>query len=258
MISAGRLKGKRVIITGASRGIGRAIAIGFAFEGAELIINFPARKEKDEARKVISEIKRNGGNAFAIKADVSKIKEVQTLVERSVDLLGGIDALVNNAGICPWFDFLQLPMHIWEQTQAVNHRGVFLCSQVVAKQMVGQKTGGSIITIGSVGAHTGGPRQTHYNASKAAIGSLMRSAAVALGKYGIRCNVILPGCIRTAMNQKELDDPVKEQRIVEKTPLGRIGVPDDIVGAAIFFAADESKFCTGTELRIDGGISINV
>jgi L-rhamnose 1-dehydrogenase len=172
--------------------------------------------------------------------------------------MGGIDILVNNAGVCPWHEFLTMSIETWERAQSVNHLGAFLCSQRASNQMIRQGNGGTIITVGSVGAYTGGAMQAHYNASKAAVGSLMRSLAVALGQYGIRCNSILPGCIRTAMNADVLADERVRSDIERRTPLGRLGIPEDVVGAAIFFASDLSRFCTGSELRVDGGLSVNI
>ncbi len=253
-----RLLGKRCIITGASRGIGRAIAIGFAQEGAQIIVNFPNKSDEKATKETILEIRRYKQIVYGVKADVSQVEDVNKLVHESVDYFGGIDVLVNNAGICPWSSFLDMPLSIWEKTQAINHRGTFLCSQAVARQLLKQKTGGSIITIGSVGAYTGGPQQAHYNASKAAVGALMRSIAVALGPYGIRANTILPGCIETDINRIVLENPEERKCLNDRIPLQRIGIPEDIVGAAIYFASDESKYCTGSELCIDGGISINV
>lgn len=252
-----RLENKCAIITGASRGIGKAIAIGFAREGAKVIVNYYSNKEELEALDTIREIENENGIAYSIKADISNSSEVNYLVNQSVSLLGKIDVLVNNAGICPWADFIDLPIEVWEQTQNINHRGTFLCSQLVARQMIFQNIGGSIITIGSVGAYFGNARQSHYNASKAAVGSLMRSMAIVLGPYAIRCNTILPGCIKTSINENILDDGTEFNKIIERTPLKRLGLPKDIIGAAVFFASDDSIFCTGAELRIDGGISIN-
>src|SRR5260370_82479 len=162
----------RTLITGASRGIGASIAEGLAAAGAEVVLNcLPA--ETEAAEHVASQIRSTGGAATVINADVSKIDEVQLLVHRMVDQCGGVDVLVNNAGICPWCDFLDLSPALWTQTQAVNQFGVFLCSQAVARQMMLQTNGGSIIMISSVGAKTGNQYQVHYNASKAAVSIVM-------------------------------------------------------------------------------------
>ena len=253
-----RLQGKRAIVTGASRGIGKAIALAFAKEGAAVVANYYSAAEREEADRLITEIVSMRGKGLAFEANVSEPREVHALVNKSIEFLSGIDILVNNAGICQFSDFVDLPLSVWEQTQAVNHRGVFLCSQAVSKHMIRQNLGGSIISIGSVGAYTGGPSQAHYNASKAAVGSLMRSMAVALGSHRIRCNSILPGCVETHMNQKLLADEEHRTSLESRTPLGRIGVPADLIGAALFFASDESSFCSGSELTVDGGISINI
>lgn len=251
----GRLNTKRVIVTGAGSGIGLAISLRFVEEGAKVAMTYLKPNELRRARSLVSKIGRSG-KAMFVRADIRRPEDVDDLIERTVEHFGGIDVLVANAGICPWHDFLRMPLDIWEETQAVNQRGTFLCCQAVARQMIRQHTPGSIVIVGSVGAYTGSERQADYNASKAAIGSLMRSIAVALGPYQIRSNAILPGCIRTQMNAKQLK--ITENTLCKRTPLGRIGRPEDIVGAAVYFASDESSFCTGSELRIDGGITINV
>lgn len=252
-----RLPGKTAIVTGASSGIGRAIALALGREGASLMVGY-YDGEDEAAASVVADVRKGSGHAISQHTDVSKPDEVEHLVRETVATFGRVDVLVANAGVCPWHSFLELPVDVWERTQAVNHRGTFLCCQAVARQMVFQRTGGSIVAIGSVGAYTGGPLQVHYNASKAAVGALMRSMAVALGPHGIRCNTILPGCIATAMNAQQLDDSEQTRRIASATPLGRIGRPEDIAGAVVFLASDESLFCTGAELRVDGGIAINV
>jgi len=252
-----RLLHKRAIITGSASGIGMSIAYHFSLEGARVIINYPDDKQKHLATRLVNKIKRNGGEAYAIKADVTQIDQVRYLISHTIKLFQGIDILVNNAGICPWSEFLNTSLDTWQITQDVNHLGTFLCSQIAAREMIKQNSGGSIISIGSVGAYTGNVMQAHYNSSKAAISSLTRSMAVALGKYKIRCNAILPGCIKTRINKKVLSRFSYKSSIVSRTPLKRLGSPLDIVGAAIYFGSDESRFCTGAELIIDGGISIN-
>ena len=226
-----RLEAKRVIITGGGSGIGLATALRFAKEGAKLVITYAKSNEVGRARGVRTQIRGWGAEAIVIQADIRRRKDVDQLVNSAIQRFGGIDVLIANAGICPWYDFLRMPLTIWERTQAVNHRGTFLCCQAVARHMVRQRTGGSIVIIGSVGAYTGAKDQAHYNASKAAVGSLMRSIAVTLGPYQIRSNAILPGCIRTRMNIKQLK--TIESALRKRTPLGRIGSPEDIVGAAV-------------------------
>ena len=252
------LMGRRAIVTGASRGIGRQIASEFAGRGALVLVNYIDASEKPDADSLLEEIASTGGTACGVKADVRAAIEVDQMMAQAVEFMGGIDILVNNAGVCPWHEFLTMPIESWQLVQSVNHLGTFLCSQRVANQMVRQGSGGTIISIGSVGAYTGGAKQSHYNASKAAVGALMRCLAVALGPHQIRCNSILPGCIRTAMNAKELTDQEVLLDIQRRTPLGRLGSPEDVVGAAVFFASDLSRFCTGAELCIDGGLSVNV
>jgi len=252
------LDGKKALVTGASRGIGRAIAIGLASAGANVVLNYVDDTEYEGALSAVREIRQAGGSATTAKADITLQIAVEDLINYCSQNLGGLDVLVNNAGVCAWVEFLDMTSDVWERTQDVNHKGVFLCSQFAAKLMIRSGRGGSIITIGSVGAYTGGPLQADYNSSKAAVGSLMRSMAVALGPYGIRCNTVLPGCIETDMNASVLAQASCRESISHRTPLGRIGQPRDIVGAVLFFASEMSAFCTGAEIRVDGGILINV
>lgn len=251
-----RLLGKTAIVTGGASGIGRAIALAFGREGARVVVGH-YDGEADTAAATVAEIEDAGSSAISQYVDVSQSGHVERMVGATVEAFDRIDVLVSNAGVCPWYPFLDMPMDVWERTQAVNHRGTFICCQLVARQMVSQGSGGSIIAIGSVGAYTGGPLQTHYNASKAAVGALMRAMAISLGPHQIRCNAILPGCIATPLNEQQRKDPHELRRLINTTPLRRIGTPDDVTGAAIFLASDESAFCTGAEIRVDGGIAIN-
>jgi L-rhamnose 1-dehydrogenase len=251
-----RLQGKTAIVTGGSSGIGRAIALAFGREGARVVVGH-YDGEAEAAAAVVAEVKRAGSLAISQYVDVSQAERVERMLAATIEAFGRVDVLVSNAGVCPWYPFLEIPMDVWERTQAVNHRGTFLCCQLIARQMVSQGIGGSIIAIGSVGAYTGGPLQAHYNASKAAVGALMRSMAVALGPHRIRCNSILPGCIATRMNEQQREDPDELGRLVSATPLRRIGNPEDLAGAALFLASEESAFCTGAEIRVDGGIAIS-
>lgn len=258
MNMSNRLKNKRCLITGASSGIGREIALSFAREGADVIVNYHSSAEKTEAEEVLESIVKSTKRALLVEADVSQPNAVNKLIGETVDFLGGIDVLVNNAGICQWHDFLTMPLEIWNKTFSTNVGSAFLCSQAAIRQMITQNVGGSIIMISSVGAYTGGVLQTHYNASKAAMISLMRSLAVAIGNYGIRANAILPGCIETNMNKDALHSIEIRRSLQNRIPLKRLGIPLDISGAAVYFASDESAYCTGTELIIDGGIFINI
>jgi L-rhamnose 1-dehydrogenase len=249
-----RFKDKVVIITGAARGIGRAIALGFAQQGAHLAI---ADIRSQQAEETVRLARQKGGSAFFTHTDVSKPEHVSNLIKTTLTKYGTIDVLVNDAGICPFRDFLDMPLETWDQVQDVNLRGVFLCSQAAARVMVERKIPGRIINISSISAYVGGAQQAHYCASKAGINMLTASMAISLGQYGITCNAVLPGPIETDVNKEDLADPEKREYFIRRTPLGRIGEPEDVVGPVLFFASEEAAWCTGSTLVVDGGILVN-
>ena len=249
-----RFKDKVVIITGAARGIGRAIALGFAQEGALLAI---ADIRSQQAEETVRLARQRGGSAFFTQTDVSKAEHVSNLMETTLAKYGTIDVLVNDAGICPFRDFLDMPIETWDQVQDVNLRGVFLCSQAAARVMVERKIPGRIINISSISAYVGGAQQAHYCASKAGINMLTASMAISLGQHGITCNAVLPGPIETDVNKEDLADPEKREYFIRRTPLGRIGEPEDVVGPVLFFASEDAAWCTGSTLVVDGGILVN-
>jgi L-rhamnose 1-dehydrogenase len=248
------LTGKVALVTGASRGIGNAIAKRLAQAGAALAVNY----NETEPHELIDEIRAAGGRAIAVKADVANKAEVEAMVAQVVAELGGLDILINNAGICPFADFLDMPEELWDRVQDVNLKGAFLCSQAAARQMVEQGRGGRIIAISSIGALVGGGRQTHYNPTKSGMHSLMQSLAIALGPHGITCNSVLPGTIATDINRDDLSDVEKRAYMERRIPLGRLGNPDDIAGPVTFLATEEARYVNGAALLIDGGLFVNL
>lgn len=249
-----RLENQTVIITGAARGIGRAIAIRCAQEGARVMLG----DVRDvQGRETVVEIIKAGGTALYAHCDVSKPKQVKALVQRVLQKWDRIDVLVNNAGVCPFWDFESMPEEIWDRALDTNLKGAFLVSQAVAIAMIEKKIRGRIITIGSISSLVGGAQQAHYCSSKAGLNMLTASMAISLGKHGIRCNAILPGPIETDINRDDLAEPRKRQYFVDRTPLGRIGQPEDVTGPVLFFATDDSEWCTGATLVCDGGILVN-
>jgi len=249
------LKGKTAIVTGAARGIGRAIALRFGQEGARIAV---VDLLEDEGRATVRLIEAAGGQATFIRTDVSDSGQVQAMVDAVVRLWGTVDILVNDAGICPFESFLDMPEALWEQVLDVNLKGYFLCSQAVAKVMVKQGVKGRIIAVSSISAEFGGSSQAHYCASKAGINLLVKSMAISLGPHGITCNAVLPGTVETDMNRHVLVDPEVRDYWSTRTPLGRLGTPEDIAGPALFFAGDDAAWCTGTLLVVDGGASVNL
>ncbi len=251
-----RLVHKTALVTGASRGIGRAIALRLAAEGARVAVNHPA--EDEAARAVVAAIRDQGGEALAVSADVSDANQVAAMFATIAETYGGIDILVNNAGICPFVEWFDLTEAIWDRVHGVNLKGTFLCSQHASRLMRAQGHGGRIISISSISALVGGSFQTHYTPTKAGIRSLMQSLAIVLGPYGITCNSILPGTILTDINRAHYEDPATMTRDVGRVPLGRLGEPDDIAGVAAFLASDDARYVNGAEILVDGGLFVNL
>ena len=246
-----RLEGKVALVTGASRGIGRAIALRLAQEGASVAVNHPG--EAKEALEVVRLIRSRGGKAISVRADIAHKRQVDRMVARVIERFGRIDILVNNAGICPFAEFLDITEKTWNRTHDVNLRGVFLCSQAVARHMVGQGIRGRIISISSIASYVGGIIQAHYCPAKAGVNLLMKSMATALGPHGITCNSVLPGTVLTDMNRAFLFDPEHRRQTIEHIPLGRLGEPDDVASVVAFLASDDARYMSGAELVVDGG-----
>lgn len=249
-----RFKEKVVIVTGSARGIGNAIARGFANEGARVVI---ADILEDIGLDAENSIKQQGGECLFKKTDVSSNADIDQLIASTIDSFNRIDILVNVAGICPFKDFLEIPEEMWDRVMDINLKGVFLCSQAVAKVMIDKGIKGRIISIGSISSIIGGAQQAHYCSTKAGINLLNASMAIALGPYGITCNVVMPGPVETDINKDDLADQKKRLYFINRTPLRRIGQPEDIVGPVKFFASEDANWCTGTTLIVDGGILIN-
>ena len=243
------LSGKVAIVTGASRGIGRAIAERFASQGAKVVVNFV--NNEAQAQNVISGITGAGGDAISIRADVSKSADVKDLVGSTVDRFGAVDILVNNAGIMISKPALEATEDDWDRTIDVNLKGAYLCSKEVAPVMQRQKSG-KIINISSNSGlyHPSAMRFTEYVTSKAGMNGLTKALALAWGPY-ITVNAICPGWIKTEMI--EGTDPEVEQRILAETALARWGTPDEVAGVALFLASKEADFITGELLIIAGG-----
>jgi L-rhamnose 1-dehydrogenase len=248
-----RFKDQVVIITGSARGIGRAIALGFAREGASVAVADLREEQGQETARLAAEA---GGQGLFIKTDVSKRAQVDALVEKTLAAFGSLHVLVNNAGICPFHDFLDMPEALWDEVLDVNLKGNFLCSQAAAKAMVARGIHGRIISVGSISSMVGGATQAHYCASKAGINMLVASMAISLGQYGITCNAVLPGPVATDINCEDLT-PEKREYFRTRTPIKGIGDPEDVVGPVMFFASEEAAYCTGARLVVDGGILVN-
>jgi L-rhamnose 1-dehydrogenase len=251
------LKDKVVVVTGASRGIGRAIAVGCAEHGADVALNFEGDDAAAAAAAVAAEIRALGRRALALPGDITQPATAAALVEAATAELGGVDVCVANAGICPFHAFLDLPPELLRRTMAVNYEGTFYVAQAAANRMKAQGRGGAIIAISSISKLVGGEFQSHYTPTKAAQHALMQSAAIALGRFGIRCNSILPGTIVTDINRADLT-PEKTATFERRIPLGRLGQPGDIAGPVVFLASDLARYVTGAEILVDGGMFVNL
>ena len=243
-------------MTGASSGIGRAVALGCAREGAAVAINY--LDEDARANSLVADIEAIGGRAITVKGDVAEPETAEAFIAEAASAFGKVDVFVNNAGICPFHAFLDMPRETFERTMRVNLHGAYFMVQAAANRMVRQNSGGSIVAISSISALVGGEYQTHYTPTKAGVHSLMQSAAIALGKHGIRCNSVLPGTIPTEINREDLSDAKKRAAMENRVPLGRLGQPEDIVGPVLFLASDMARYVTGAALLVDGGMFVNL
>lgn len=238
------LANKVAAITGGTTGIGRAIAIEYVRQGAKVVVNhLDDAKSCEQFASMKSEIYTDYANNLASSpGDISQPETATHLVQETVRLYGGIDIFVSNAGVCKFADFLTIERDLFEMTLNTNLSGAFYGTQAAARQMVGQARGGSIIGVSSISALVGGAQQTHYTPTKAGILSLMQSCACALGKYNIRCNALLPGTIRTQLNEDDLAVEEKRTYMEGRVPLGRTGTPQDLAGPAVFLASDLSGY----------------
>lgn len=247
-----RLTGKVALVTGAGGGNGAAIAAGMAREGA--IVAF-ADIKTDGAEACAEAARDAGGQALSLQLDVTSAASVEAAVATLVEQFGRLDILVNNAGILTRNPFLALTEEEWDRVMAVNAKGPFLCGQAAARRMAGQK-GGSIINISSFSASIALPNTVHYGASKGAVAMLTKHMALDLAEYGIRVNAIAPGVIETDMNRERLAVPEQRAATMQRILVGRLGRPDDLVGAAVFLASDESGYVNGSTITVDGGWTV--
>lgn len=244
-----RLQNKVALITGAGNGIGKQTALTFSREGAKVVV---ADINGDAGRKVVDEILQSGGSAAFEMVNVAETKDVVRMVENSVKTYGKIDILVNNAGIVADARLVKMDLEQWQRVIDINLKGVFLCGQAVAKVMETNQSGGVILNASSVVGLYGNFGQSNYVATKAGVIGMTKTWARELGKKGIRVNAVAPGFIATDILQSIPEKVIN--MMVEKTPLGRMGKPQDIANAYLFLATDEASFITGAVLSVDGGI----
>jgi NAD(P)-dependent dehydrogenase (short-subunit alcohol dehydrogenase family) len=249
-----KLKGKVALITGASRGIGRAIAEVFAEEGADVAVNYLA--SPGPAEEAANYVRSQGRRAITVKADVSSRAEVQVMFDRVWSELGPIDILVNNAGIETIVPFLDLTDEQWTRVTDVNLRGAWLCSQIYCRRVIGEKGKGNIVNIGSIQAAKVLPGRTHYAPTKVGLEALTRNSSAEMTPLGIRINCVHPGIIETDMTEwltKNSDEELK-QSVLAQISLRRFGQPREIGTVVAFFASEESSYLTGQSLHVEGGL----
>ncbi|MFS0823644.1 3-oxoacyl-[acyl-carrier-protein] reductase [Bacillus sp. 1P02SD] len=243
------LNGKVALVTGASRGIGRTIAIELAKAGAKVAVNYSGSEQK--ANEVVDEIKALGQEAFAIQANVSDADSVATMVKEVIATFGSLDILVNNAGITRDNLLMRMKEEEWDDVININLKGVFLCTKAVTRQMMKQRSG-KIINVASIVGVSGNPGQANYVAAKAGVIGFTKTAAKELASRNINVNAVAPGFITTDMTDK-LPEDVKNE-MLKLIPLARFGETTDISGVVLFLASDQSNYMTGQTLHIDGGM----
>jgi 3-oxoacyl-[acyl-carrier protein] reductase len=244
-----KLTGKTAIITGASRGIGAAIARRFAEQGANIVVNYSGSQEKAEA--VVREIEQTGAKAIAVKANVADAAEVKAMIDAAMEQFGSIDILVNNAGITRDNLMMRMKEDEWDDVINTNLKGVFLCTKAVTRQMMKQRHG-RIVNIASIVGVMGNAGQANYVAAKAGVIGLTKTTARELASRGITANAVAPGFITTDMTEKLGEDVQKS--MLSQIPLARFGAPEDVANAALFLASDEASYVTGQTLNLDGGM----
>ena len=246
---AERFKDKVVIVTGAGQGIGRALALGFAGEGAAVVA---ADAKEASAAETAELIEQAGGRALPVAVDVASCPETRALIQRAVERFGRLDVLINNAGVFPRGTTLELDEIVWDFVMGVNLKGTFLCSQAAARRMVEQGEGGRILSVSSRSAFQITPRGAHYAASKAGIIAFSRNLAAELAPHRITVNVLAPGLTDTAQPRGGMT----EEEIAaagEQIPLGRIARPEDMLPTALFLCSDEAGYITGQTHHVNGG-----
>ena len=252
-----RLKDKVALITGASSGIGKAIATRFAEEGAHVAVNYRPGGQAD-ADAAQTEAASFGPTSIAVAADVSRREDVERMMDEVVAKFGRLDIAINNAGIEIKRAFLEVTDEEWNRVINVNLFGSYLVSQVAARQMVKQGYGGKLIFISSVHEDIPFPEFTAYCASKGGVRMMLRNLAMELAPYKINVNNIAPGAIATPINQAVLADPVAMKNAVSEIPWGRFGRPEEVAAVAVFLASDEAEYVTGSTYYVDGGLTQQV
>jgi glucose 1-dehydrogenase len=247
-----RLENKVAVITGSSLGIGSAIALAFAKEGAAVAVDY--RSHPNEAKEIVDQVESSGGKAISVRADVSSPEDVKNLIRKAVEKFGRLDVMINNAGMEEKMPFLDTPLDVWNRTIAVNLTGAWLGCQEAARQMVSQGRAGRIINVSSVHEDLPMPTNSPYCAAKGGLRMLMRTLAVELASHNITVNNIAPGAVDTPMDAPLKKDANQMQKLLSEIPLRRMGKPEEVAALAVYLASDEAAYVTGSTFVIDGGM----
>jgi glucose 1-dehydrogenase len=250
-----RLQGKTAVVTGAGTGIGQAIALAFAKEGASVVVDYVGDASVPE--ETLNKISAMGGKSLGVAADVSNPDQVNGLIQQTLAAFGKLDIFVNNAGIEKKFAFVDYPFEEWQKIVAVNLTGAFLCCQAAARQMIAQGSGGRIINISSIHEDLAFPLNAPYSATKGGLRMLMRTIAVELAPHQITVNNIGPGAIFTPIDKDVESDSKLNDRILAEIPMGRWGKPEEVAQLAVYLASDDAAYVTGSTHFIDGGMLRN-
>jgi glucose 1-dehydrogenase len=248
-----RLAGRTALVTGSSRGIGRAIAIRLAREGANVAISYS--REEAPAQEVLGEVNAQGASGIVVKANLASVSELRSMVAKTVKEFGGLDILVNNAGIEKKNPFWDVTEEDYDSVLDVNLKGTFFASQALVQHLRQTNRPGVIINISSVHEDLPFPGFASYCASKGGVRMLTRNLAIELGALGIRVNAIAPGAIATPINRALLENPAQLGALIGQIPLGRLGTPEDVAVLAAFLASDEASYVTGATYFVDGGLT---
>ncbi|HXL27583.1 MAG TPA: glucose 1-dehydrogenase [Chthoniobacterales bacterium] len=250
-----KLEGKTVLITGGSQGIGQGIAFRLAEEGADIAVDYVGNSASADA--TVAQIQKRGRRALAVQADISSVDQIHSMIKQTVDSLGGVDVLINNAGVEKHASIWEATEHDYDLVLTINLKGAFFASQAFVQHRMAEKKPGKIINVSSVHEELPFPHFTSYCASKGGMKMMMRNLSIELAPYGITVNNIAPGAIETPINTALLNDPPKLKALLDNIPLARLGQVSDVAGVAAFLASSDADYITGTTIVVDGGLTWN-
>jgi len=250
-----KLEGKTVLITGGSQGIGQGIAFRLAEEGADIAVDYVGNSASADA--TVAQIQKRGRRALAVQADISSVDQIHSMMKQTVDSLGGVDVLINNAGVEKHASIWEATEHDYDLVLTINLKGAFFASQAFVQHRMAVKKPGKIINISSVHEELPFPHFTSYCASKGGMKMMMRNLSIEVAPYGITVNNIAPGAIETPINSALLNDPPKLKALLDNIPLARLGQVSDVAGVAAFLVSSDADYITGATIVVDGGLTWN-